>query len=64
MRVAFASFKEIIVIAGLVYMITGILAVVTTPNGAGGRTGGFGLRRSGQQGRSIAICLEIENARQ
>jgi len=36
MRVAFASFKEIIVIAGLAYVIAGILAVATTPVGAGG----------------------------
>ncbi len=36
MRVAFAYFKEIIVIAGLAYVIAGILAVATTPVGARG----------------------------
>ncbi len=34
--VAFASFKEIIVIAGLAYVIAGFLAVATTPVGARG----------------------------
>ena len=36
MRDAFASFKEIIVIAGLAYVIAGILAVATIPVDARG----------------------------
>ena len=51
MRDAFASFKEIIVIAGLAYLIASILAVATIPVDA-----------RGEQAVSVSVSVSVDRA--